>query len=225
MNAPLVIYVEPSAIDFVKFHRQGKEHKTKIIATSIDDLDYYQYINDIRHIMNAEAFKREHPFLHHPEGFSAEYNILMNSKFSMLSEAAALNVFNTSHFYWIDMAYGHGDSSVFPEKCDWEPSNIMYSESLSDRITYIAINNISLLTNIHQIYKKDVPPFISGGFFGGSMKAVIKYYHIHLKMFRLFLLHKMIDDDQTLAILCYFEDTSLFHFVKGWWFDAFKLFH
>ena len=33
------------------------------------------------------------------------------------------------------------------------------------------------------------------------------------------------DDDQSLAMMVYFQEPSLFRFVRGDWLDVFRLFH
>lgn len=224
MNVPLLAFVDRSVEEFVRYHRRNKEHLTQIIVSSIHELEYYDDYNIIKEIMDSDEFRDGHAFLNHPEGFSPEYNILMNSKFPMLYEASKLNYFNSTHFYWLDMGYGH-NADIYPNQCDWAPKNLMYNTTVGDKITYIQLNPVKWLSNIYEIYKKPVPPFLNGGFFGGSAKAVERYYNVHKEMFKLVLLHRMVDDDQTMAILSVFKERELFNLVDGWWYDAFKLFH
>ena len=224
MNVPLIIFVDPKAEAFVKQHREHKEHFTKLIVTSVEELEYYEDHDTIQHIMDSEEFQKDHAFIQHPEAFSPEYNILLNSKPSMLYRTSLENPFNSSHFFWIDMGYGHGED-IYPDECDWAPNNLMYNESVRDQITFIQLNPIAWLSSIFDVYKKRIPPFLNGGFFGGSIEAVKGYYNVHKEMYKLLLLHNMTDDDQTVAIVCYFHQRELFNLVDGWWYDAFTLFH
>lgn len=224
MHTQLVIYVDKSVENFVRWYRRDKRDITRIVVTSIEELEYYKYHDTVREIMNSEEFITDHEILHHPEGFSPEYNILMNNKLSMLRQATVKNYFKSTHFFWIDMGYGHS-FDIFPSDCTWAPHNLMYNETVSDKITYIQLNPVEWLNSIYELYKKDIPPFLNGGFFGGSIKAVQRYWEVHGEIFKLFLSYNMIDDDQTLAVASYFRDRKLFNLVDGWWYDAFKLFY
>ncbi len=172
--------------------------------------------------MKSKEFQENHKLLTHPEGFSPEYNVLMNAKFAMTHEVSHRNFFNSNFIYWLDMGYGHGHD-VFPKDHKWTPHNIML-EPYRDKITYIALRDINLVRNISQLYKQKVRPAVNGGFFGGSRQAVDKYYHLFNEIWSAFLEHYKIDDDQTLAVACWLRNKDLFNMVRGDWYDVFKLF-
>ena len=220
---PIVAFVQEDLRDFVLYHRRGKEHITRIIPTSIENLEYYKrYYNRIKEVMDSKDFKEGHQILHHPEGFSPEYNIVMNSKFYMLYHSVAMNYFKTAFFYWMDMGYGHGALGLYPNSCHWAPRNIM--TNTDDRITYIQLNNCQWISGFFDLYKNKIPPFLNGGFFGGSKNAVIRYYFLHKRLFESYLEEGIVDDDQSMAVASYFEEPDLFNLVDGWWYDVFKLF-
>lgn len=221
LNIPLITLVDRRVVDFIKFFRQGKEHLTRIIPLDIKDLEYYHHLEKVAQIMSSDDFKENHHLIDHPEGFSPEYNIVVNSKSSLLYEMSKLDPFHTQHFFWLDFGYGHMDD-IFPHDCAWAPNNIMNSE---DKLTFIMINKIEYLSSMFDLYKEELPPFFGGGFFGGSKKAVKKYYELHREVFEILVEYSVIDDDQTLAIAAYFKQPELFNLVEGWWHDAFKLFH
>ena len=217
----MVIYVEPKTQEFVLKHRRGKEHLTRIILTTIQDLEYYSEHDRIKEIMESENFTAKNPLLTHPEGFSPEYNILMNSKLALLRNATRRNHFKNRYFFWMDMGYGHGND-IFPKNCYWTPRNLMNGR---DKITYIMLNQLSFIDSSHVLYKTKLPPFVNGGFFGGSRVAIDRYYFLHKEVFRQWLADNMVDDDQTLAVACYFKNKMLFNMVKGWWYDVFTMFN
>ena len=220
-HAPMVIYVEHDIIDFVEYHRQGKEHLTQIIPISLRELEYYKHHDRISEIMKSELFKEGHPMLNHPEGFSPDYNILMNSKLSILYDASVTDYFNTRYVYWMDVGYGHGHD-IYPKSCYWAPWSIMNDVN---QVTYIKLNPLNLLKSVHDVYKKFLPPFLNGAFFGGPRMAMKRYYFLHKEVFETFLDQWMVDDDQTLALACYFHRPILFNVVEGWWYDTFTLFN
>lgn len=224
LNVPLVVYVEDKIKPFIDLLRTGKESITLVKTLPFHDLKYYSYIDDIRTAMQTEEFKKDNGLLNHPEGFSPEYNILMSSKLHMLHEAATENVFKTPFFFWLDIGYAHGND-VYPKTCNWAPNNLMASNH-SDKITYLQMNAIHLAKSIFDVYKKQVGPCVNGGFFGGSVKAVSDYYHLYDLVFKEYLKHNIVDDDQTLAVGCYLERPELFNLVKGaGWDDVFKVFN
>lgn len=224
MNVPLVVYVEPELKPFIDYYRAGKEDYTFVKAVPFHKLRYYSYVNILRAVMSSDTFKRDNGLLNHPEGFSAEYNILMSSKLQMLFTAVKENVFDTEFFFWMDIGYAHGQD-VYPKTCNWAPNNLMLSNH-SDKITYMQMNAIHLVKTIHDVYKQAIGPCVNGGFFGGSGKAVVDYYYLYDIIFRDYLKKYIVDDDQTLAVGCYLERPELFNLVKGAdWYDVFKVFN
>ena len=94
-----------------------------------------------------------------------------------------------------------------------------------DRVTHIELADLTKIDSVYAIYKKPIPPFINGGFFGGSAKALAEYYQLHKKVFERILQQNMVDDDQTVVVACYFANPGLFNMVPGSWYGAFNMFH
>ena len=172
--------------------------------------------------MSSDTFKEDNDVLGHPEGFSPEYNILMNAKFAMMHEVAHRNKFGSAFIYWLDIGYAHGHN-VYPKDHRWVPRNIMTGPN-KDKITYIIVNDINLVKDIHQLYKKPVGPAVNGGFFGGSLAAMDRYYHLFNSVWEWCLTEGIMDDDQTLAVASWLKEKDLFNMVRGGWYDVFKLF-
>ncbi len=222
LDVPMVAYTEPKSEAFVRYFRANRDGITDLQLTELKDLEYYKtYWTRIQNAMDSDDFKKDNFLINHPEGFSADYNLLMNAKLSMMYETVNRNPFNTSYFYWLDMGYGHGQD-VFPKSCNWAPNNIMDN---SNKITYIAVNNVSIVQSVLQLYKQKVGPGVNGGFFGGGRQAVESYYQLHKDVVDDFLKHNMIDDDQTVAVECFLRQPNMFNMVPGNWYDVFKLFH
>ena len=100
----------------------------------------------------------------------------------------------------------------------------MDDRKYDDIITYIAVNDITQVESILQLYKRRIGPGVSGGFFGGSRKALQEYHDLYHEVLEDFLSSDMVDDDQTVAIECYLRRPELFNMVPGGWNDAFWLF-
>ena len=219
MDAPLVIFTEPKLEPFIRHLR--RQDNTHIIVSEFADLYITRKFGKrIAKIMKSDQFAIDNEMLGFPEAFSLNYSIIINSKVRMMKEAVEKNVFKTEYFYWIDLAYGHGESSHFPRDSCWAPRNAML-----DKISIVALNNVDLYQDIYQLYKKAVHPGVAAGFFGGSRAAVTKFYDRFSEVFQDLLYHEMIDSEQTLMLECYRLDPSLFNPVPGCFFDAFLLFN
>ena len=221
MHVKMVIYVEEKSVPFVIENRQGKECMTDIRRISINELEYYRHFDRITDIMESPEFIKDHPLLKHPEGFSPLYNIVTNSKIALVHQAALRNIFETNHYFWLDMGYGHG-GALYPQNRTWAPFNIMDGE---DKITYIKLNTIESVESVWHIYKQLIRPCVNGAFFGGTKKAIESYYDLHKHTFEECLKHNIMDDDQTMAVFCYMLDSSLFRLIPGDWYDVFNLFY
>lgn len=184
---------------------------------------YKDYFDQVSLIMSSDGFRANNSVLTHPEGFSPEYNILMNAKFAMMHEVAHRNMFGSEFIYWLDIGYAHGHN-VYPKDPRWIPRNIMTGPN-KDKITYIIVNDINLVKDINQLFKKPVGPAVNGGFFGGSLYAMDRYYHLFNSVWEWCLAEGIMDDDQTLAVASWLREKDLFNMVSGGWYDVFKLFH
>lgn len=175
--------------------------------------------------MNSVDFKKDHEMLLFPEGFSPQYNIVVNSKQQLLDEASDRNVFSTNYFFWLDAGYGHGHD-VFPKSSSWAPRNLMNNAENRDKITLMEVNKASYFSSLDQVYKRKVAPVINGGFCGGSRKAVKSFRILHEAVLKQFLDKNMMDDDQTLTLACYLAKPELFNMIHGAdWYDLFKFVH
>lgn len=57
-------------------------------------------------------------------------------------------------------------------------------------MTYIEIEDTSIVSHILDIYKKKLSPFINGGYFSGSASAMRKYSKVYRKVvYQLFIIY------------------------------------
>ncbi|KAK3594537.1 hypothetical protein CHS0354_023593, partial [Potamilus streckersoni] len=224
LNVHLAVFVDKSLLEFIKHNRQGKLDKTRVQVVQFSDLEIFQYYNPIKDIMNSLEFLENNEMLAHPEAFSPEYVILMNNKIFFMKTIVDINPFRSTHFFWIDAGYGHG-SDIFPKDGQWFPRNLM---DIHRKITYIQLYDPMHYEDYVKnllLHKSLLSPAFIGGFFGGDSQAVREYYHLYHKVFRSLLVESIVDDDQNVALLCYFELPRLFNLVEGDWYDVFKLFN
>jgi hypothetical protein len=125
LDAPMVIYTSPAQSeqgqpDLAAWFREYRNQvqptqRTLIVVRPLEHFPVW-----VRHydtlVKNAATLQGSNP---HKD--TVPYRILMASKFSMLTEVAATNPFQTSHIAWIDMGVAHVASPlVLPTPHDWE---------------------------------------------------------------------------------------------------------
>ncbi|XP_062605407.1 protein HtrL-like [Saccostrea cucullata] len=219
LNVKMIIYSDESVQKFVLNERKNLHQKTQIYALPFTDLEFYRYRQHIGNVLVSPEFRDSNEMLNHPEAFSVKYLILMNNKVSFLSDAVRKNPFNSTHFFWIDAGYGHGDNLT-----QWKNFLPRVLLNKHNKITYIELNDPVLYKDINEPHKVQMSPAFCGGFFGGDAAAILKYEKLYKKTFRKLLTENIVDDDQNVAFQCYVENPNLFANIRGHWFDAFKLF-
>ncbi len=218
-NSRMTIFTEEAMKPFIMYHRQGKENITHVIGTKITDLEYYPYYSRIKEIMGSREFQKDFPYADEPRGYSPEYDIITNSKFSLLGKAAQENYFHTPYLFWIDSIYP--EESHFPKTCSWMPLR-----GFQDKISIIAPNSeVSSLTSVSDIYKHQNWAFTTG-LLGGSANAIQQMYTLHKQVLLTEFLDKNhVDDDTVLITATYLNNPELFSIAIGTYGDAFKLFN
>ncbi|XP_052075472.1 protein HtrL-like [Mytilus californianus] len=226
LKTKLVLFCDSSTLLLLKYNSEYLAHKNiHTIVIPFSQLEYAKYRNKIEETLSSEEFKKDNKMLDHPEAYSADYIILMSNKLSFMKEAVEKDPFHTSHFFWIDAGYGHGNRTFFPTATKyWEPKNLL---KLKNKITYIKLyeNPDAFKGYELEIYKEQAAPVLNGAFFGGDKEAIIEYYHLYDSVFKEYLFtHNIVDDDQNIGIFCYYRRSDLFNLVFGDWNDVMKLF-
>ena len=247
-NVPLILFMESKFIDFVKFHRKGKENITKIVPITIETLEYYKYYKNISAVLKATQelikLKREDEFITVPEVSSPEYIIVMASKIGLVKQAIEMNPFNSAYFYWIDFGFGR-NSDLFPQTSCWAPRNVMTNPASKDKVIILEMSPIYFpyeSFNIKAMFYYLIRPkvrtiddfikhrgivFVMGTFFGGAVKAMLEFHALYKQVFERSLAVGFTDDDQTMIALCYLENNDLFYSVLSLdrWFSMLHLLH
>ena len=158
-----------------------------------------------KEIMESEAYKNivRHR-LHHPEHHNPKYTLINHCKVDFMYLAMSLS--DATHFCWVDFGYFKNSQTI--------PRNFIDLEKLDkDKINYTLINPIDHERDDNVMYQlQHAPEKVGGFFFSGSREALATYqrlYHdFHERLQRI----NIVDDDQHLALMCYFTKPSLFCF-------------
>ncbi|KAK7095747.1 hypothetical protein V1264_005114 [Littorina saxatilis] len=221
LDVNLVVFIEPKGANFVRSVRQGREHRTVIVESSLNDLPCYQDLQRVTDIMASVEFQTDNDNWKQGkvEATSPLYNIVTNSKTDWVQRAVDLNPFHTPYFIWLDAGLTHGHPDMFPPDGVWHPRHLL---AVPDRVTYVALRLMDDLRDVtHRLHKIDTAP-MAGGLFAGGTRAMLRYCHLHSQAWREMLDNNMVDDDQTTFTLAYFKDTHNFNPVLGHFFDLIK---
>ena len=100
-NGPMIIYTDNDSYDYIKNLRKDYP-KTKLIKTSIKELEAYKYFKNIDNTNKyATMIWKEHD----NNNINRDLYTIWNSKIGMLKESVVENPFNTFYFAWFDIGY------------------------------------------------------------------------------------------------------------------------
>ncbi|XP_005097246.1 protein HtrL [Aplysia californica] len=189
----------------------------------IMDLEYFPLLKDITNIMQSQQFQagNENYRQGKVEGTNPLYNMVTNSKVSLVHQAIRTNPFGSDYFVWLDGGYGHGDATLYPPDGVWNPEQLwMYPNKVSFVALYPLTPNNSELDNLHKVDTA----LIAGGLFAGGTAAMERYYNLHREVMQMYMQRGSIDDDQTTFSDCYYKQPDNFRPVLGDWYDLLKPF-
>ena len=148
--------------------------------------------------------------LHHPEHNNPKYTLINHCKVDLVKNAMEI-VPEATHFAWVDFGYCKHPSTIpqhFLDLCKID----------ADRVNYTLINPIDPLVDRNILYTlQNAPEKVGGFFFCGSKESLLAYRELYHQV-HAFLQHQhIVDDDQHIALLCYFEKPDLFcmHHLGG----------
>jgi len=96
IEQPLIIFCEEKySKKYYEFRKTlGFENITKIITMKLEDFNFYIYRNHIENFKNITSYNTSTP----------EYYILLFCQFEMVLKSIQDNIFNTSHFCWLNIS-------------------------------------------------------------------------------------------------------------------------
>ncbi len=219
----MVLFLDKKHIDPVT--KLLKPH-TRIKLIEIDEefmnheLPMWKTLPRERQIMNSLNFKSIIPHrLRFPEHTIPEYSLINHCKIDFINYVIKEEISNAEYFCWVDFGYFKKPENI--------PGNFLDINKLNkDKINYTLINRLDSRDRNIQYTLLNAPEKIGGFFFFGNrenMKKYQKLYHEVLDYFQNTL--NIADDDQHLALVCYFRKPELFalHYT-GQWHQALKYF-
>jgi hypothetical protein len=201
----LIIFIDSKRYDKLLPHIPTN---LPIIVISCDDAYLkcntvlWNRLDQEREIMESPMYKSIfHQRLYYPENSNPKYTIVNHCKVDFIHIAQQIT--DADFFCWVDFGY-----FKLPH---WIPENPIDISLLdTNTVHYTLINPLdendkNILHTMH-----NAPERIGGFFFGGSRNALSKYRELYHRIHENFQEMGLVDDDQHMALRCYFEEPSLF---------------
>jgi FkbM family methyltransferase len=96
IDVPFHVFIDDRLYSTFYHFRDGKQDKTFWCPVSVDKILSSHRIEDIQRFIVEKNFQPS------AKNWNASYAAITNSKFSLVRDAAVKNMFETSHFAWID---------------------------------------------------------------------------------------------------------------------------
>ncbi|KAK7087319.1 protein HtrL-like isoform X3 [Littorina saxatilis] len=223
LDVNMVVYIHDRGAPTVRWMRRGREHRTRIIATNLEDLPYYKYKSQIQSVMDSEDYKRDNELVRKRlcEATIPDYDIVQWSKLYFLHRAIQSDPFRNNYFIWIDAGYGRGED-IHPADGVWKPLKLF---SHMDQVTFLEREDVETYRPLVERLHKMSINIIPGGFVGGGAPALERLYTLQQQHVVDWLHNGVVDDDQTMWMQLYFKHPALFNLVRADWYDAFKIFN
>ena len=173
----MVVYVDPSLVDFVSESRKGLP--TKIIPQKLDEIPYYFLREEIDKILSSSEYKERIKDPQRLECINCLYNIVIFSKFQWVKRAIEDDYFNSDVFLWLDA----GLSRLFYEVplTNPYPSTNALGAFESNKDKAIIQTSMSYYPDlVHanecgQEYFWDNRSWVMAGLWGGYKQPMIKF--------------------------------------------------
>lgn len=210
----MVVYIDVNRSEQFK-KAIPKNCKMKVIDIDkvfMNNLHIWRKLSREREIMNSESFRLLIPHrLYFPEHTIPEYTLINHSKIDFVNYTID-NVCDVEYYSWVDFGYFKLPNYI--------PTNFLDVNKFdTSRINYTLINQLTEHDKSIMYTLTNAPERIGGFFFFGSKECMKQYqqlYHNVLEYFQNTL--NIADDDQALALACYYTNKDLFklHMLGEW---------
>jgi hypothetical protein len=161
-------------------------------------------------IIESEEYKNllKHR-LQYPEHNNPKYTLINHAKIDMTAYSTTIS--NCDYFCWIDFGYF--------EKTEIMHKRLVNIDKISkDTINYTLINNLTVLDKDLYYTLFYAPERVGGYFFIGNREKILEYQKLYHEVHEDFQKRNLADDDQHLALRCFFSNPKLFtlYNLGGW---------
>ena len=201
---PIIFFIDPNNIELENLilnTRKDKLNITYIYKFKLEETYYYNFLDQINE--NMKFYNIENLNI---QKDSSLYLILTNNKFFFIEKAIELNIFNSSHFAFIDFGINHIARDL-DEIHNW--FNI-----IPDKIKQLCINPY-----IEDDEPKDYFNFIyhnnAAGLFTGSKENLLKYSELFKNKWLEIINNKWYQLDEAIMSIIIRENYEMFDLYYG----------
>ena len=206
-NGPMIIFSDKKNSNYIESLRGSLP--TKMIIKEIAELETYKYYGNFNHEKgNYIEYLKDLDY--------NELYIIYNSRVSLVKEASILNPFNTKYFLWYDIGYLRNNQVLPKEWPNEDKLKIMDDKLLFYTISLKDIRCKSDYIDNHDYYSNPSNGIsITGGFFGGTKKNILKLYDLYYKTLNELKNNgHFIGNDQTIYGKVYCDNSDLFTLIE-----------
>jgi len=215
-DSPMVIYVDPSDVDFVSNNRRGKEDITRIVPLPFTQISTYKkYGERIREVMGSESFLLNQTVPEHPQIKFPDYNILMHQKIQFVNDASIINYFNTDYFMWLDAGVYHMNNRVDLLGKKFPTINLNEEKMYFLHIDEPKESDLDL----ERFYKGHNVRIIGTSWLGHK-NAINKFTLEYENLIEESLSKNLMDQDQSFFTVCYLRNKHICDTNQGTWKSA-----
>jgi hypothetical protein len=177
-----------------------------------EHIPIWKRIDEEKRIMETIEYKEliSHR-IEHPEHNNPQYTMINHAKIDFIINA--MDIIDYQYMTWIDFGYFGGDSKRIPvhlldiNKFDLDKINYSLVHQIDDRDKDI-------------IYTlKEAPYKIGGFFFFGHRNVIRSYQELYHSTHKELQEQGIVDDDQHIALRCYFKNPNLFKMHHLGWYN------
>ena len=213
----LVVFIDKKCSRYVKEYLQAKN----ITVIEIDEdfltanIPAWSRLAREQEIMNSDKFKNLMSSvgrLRFPEHSNPKYTLINHAKIDFVNYAMNLeSLKECPYFCWVDFGY-----FAKPDRIPQFPLDI--TRFNLSTVNYTLINPLTSKDKDVFYTLTHAPERIGGFFFFGNRKSLIAYQKLFHAIHKAFQTVEIADDDQHIALQCYFKCPELFtlHNLGGW---------
>ncbi|MDC3332862.1 hypothetical protein OAV62_01330 [bacterium] len=144
----------------------------------------------------------------YPENFEAEYTVVTTSKVDFVVHAS--RIVGSDYFCWVDFGYFKLEENIPHRPLDLNKLHL-------DRINLQLVSSLDDRDRDIIYTMKHAPERVAGAFVFGRRDKFLEYQTLYHTIHEKFHDMGLVDDDQHLALQCYFTKPELFIFHKHYW--------
>jgi hypothetical protein len=172
----------------------------------------WKRLDEEKQIMNSDQYKEliQHR-IEHPEHNNPQYTMINHAKIDFIIKA--MEFIDYPYMAWIDFGYFGGDSRRVPVHL------LDINKFDLDKINYTLVHQIDDKDKDVIYTLKEAPYKVGGFFFFGHRDIIRVYQELYHSTHQELQKDGIVDDDQHIALRCYFKQPELFKMHHLGWYN------